>query len=53
MRKKKSSESALHEVEGIKQPASVSDNSIKNIKLKNSTKNVENKYLTILLKLNK
>ena len=49
MRKKTSSESALHEVEGIKPPASVSDNSIKNIKLKRSVQPSEALFIKKIL----
>ncbi len=49
MCKKKSSKSALHEVEGIKSPSSVSDNSIINIKLKRSEQPSENVFIEKIL----
>ncbi|MDF1516548.1 MAG: methylmalonyl Co-A mutase-associated GTPase MeaB [Lutibacter sp.] len=49
MRKKKSSESALHEVEGVKSPSSVSDNSIKQMKLKRSEQPSETVFVEKIL----
>ena len=45
MRKKKSSESALHEVKGIKTPTSISDYSIKKIKNKKKAQPSENVFV--------
>ena len=49
MRKKKSSESALHEVEGIKPPSSISDNSIKKIKQNRSEQPSETLFVEKIL----
>ncbi|MDD3722592.1 MAG: methylmalonyl Co-A mutase-associated GTPase MeaB [Lutibacter sp.] len=49
MRKKKLLESALHEVEGIKPPSSVSDHSIKQIKLKRSVQPTEKVFVEKIL----
>ncbi|MFA5298345.1 MAG: methylmalonyl Co-A mutase-associated GTPase MeaB, partial [Lutibacter sp.] len=49
MHKKKSLESALHEVEGVKTPSSTSDYSIKKIKLKRSEQPTENVFVEKIL----
>ncbi|MHB1147052.1 MAG: methylmalonyl Co-A mutase-associated GTPase MeaB [Lutibacter sp.] len=49
MLKKKSSESALHEVEGIKSPSSISDNSIKKIKQNRSEQPSETLFVEKIL----
>ena len=50
MSKKKSLESALQEVEGIKQPATTNDNSIKKIKLQRSKQPTEKEFVKNILK---
>ena len=49
MHKKKSLESALHEVEGVKSPSSTSDRSIKKIKLKRSEQPSEKEFIEKIL----
>lgn len=49
MRKKKSLESALQEVEGIKQPLATNDNSIENIKFKRSKQPSETTFVEKIL----
>lgn len=49
MSRKKSLESALHEVEGVKTPSSVNDNSIKQIKLKRSEQPSETVFVEKIL----
>ncbi len=49
MRKKKSSVSALHEVEGVKQPLSTNDSSISKIKQKRREQPSESEFVTKIL----